>query len=223
MSHYRVGVIAKYYEDVNGILYPYDESLEVEPYLKTTRLEATKSGKEKYFDLVEKAKDDKNAKNVLEDVFKRSPELKDLTLDSPDELFYQFYVRHLVCWPPELIAENGDLYSTYNKKSKFDYYSDGDGATLFEDGVSPKEALKKFNELVTIEGDKIKIKDEYYDYFPYAMCDDRDWYAPGKVGWFGCDDSTEDSFDRYILKLKEVLEYYALKEGYGIYFMDLHI
>ena len=102
MSHYAVLVIHKENQDIEGLLAPYDENLEVEPYLKYEYDEAIKKAKEEY------GYKHRSNKELLK-IFANDCGLIDI---------------------------NGDLYSTYNPNSKWDWYQIGgrfDGELMLTD------------------------------------------------------------------------------------------
>lgn len=96
MSHYAVLVIHKEDQDIEELLAPYSEHLEVEPYLKYTVDEAIAYIKEHYVPY--------------------------------NDYLKEYADRHLIDWFAEnegLLIKQGGLYSTYNPKSKWDWYSIG--------------------------------------------------------------------------------------------------
>ena len=113
MSHYKVLVIHNENQNIEELLAPYSENLEVEPYLKYKYDEAIKKAKEEY------GYKHRSNKELL-------------------KIFANDY---------GLIDINGDLYSTYNPNSKWDWYQIGgrfsDGLELMDEGID--EAIKSYN------------------------------------------------------------------------------
>ena len=113
MSHYAVLVLHNDGQNFDKLLAPYNENLEVEPYLKYRYDEAIKKAKEEY----------------------------GYRHRSNKELFKIFADEY------GLIDINGDLYSTYNPNSKWDWYLIGgrfsDGLELTDEGID--EAIKSYD------------------------------------------------------------------------------
>lgn len=107
MSHYGVLVIHNENQNIEELLAPYSENLEVEPYLKYKHDEALKALRDKYG-------------------FK-DEEIDDALLESFVENYSSYSLK------------DGDIYTTYNPNSKWDWYSIGgrfDGKLeLTDDGI----------------------------------------------------------------------------------------
>jgi len=256
MSHYAVGVVVDKRDEglVADILAPYDENLEVEPYIEYTRKEVLEKCNEyinKYLLDPEKNKSYKgfaDCKTVAE--------------------LLNFYKDFWDC----KLDENGNQLSTYNPKSKWDWYSVGSRFDQFYDeeldGVTntypfvkisdyktvrelSKEELERYKKCWAYYTHEIELTDEEIDELgisawirreytaeryetfenyiramsdnlPYAFVDKDGWYSMGEVGWFGCDNSTVDSENKYI---DFALEYFNKPENQDKYiiFCDLHI
>lgn len=104
MSHYRVAVFTEREDHagylVDSLLAPYDESLDVEPYLDLTR------------------------EQLIEYGYKRLITKPDPPMVMDDETCYNAAIEYFDP-EPENIGEDGGLYSTYNPNSKWDYYTSG--------------------------------------------------------------------------------------------------
>ena len=96
MSHYKVLVIHNENQNIEELLAPYDENLEVEPYLKYKHNDAIEMIKEEYMPF--------------------NDFLKDYSDDKLLEWFADDCGYYLI---------DGDIYTTYNPKSKWDYYQIG--------------------------------------------------------------------------------------------------
>lgn len=65
------------------------------------------------------------------------------------------------------------------------------------------------------------IKNFEMDVVPYCFIKpDGEWVCPGTIGWFACDDSTEESYKQY---LKEWKEFWRHGDDCYVSFCDLHI
>lgn len=153
MSHYAVLVIHKENQDIEELLAPYDENLEVEPYLKYTVDEATAYIKEHcvpYNDYLKEYAD-----RHLIDWFAESERL--------------------------LIKQDG-LYSTYNPNSKWDWYQIGgrfDGELMLTD----EGRLNAVNEIKRKYCTDIDIKNlredfHYMRYVNVAPLKYIQWFIP---------------------------------------------
>ncbi|MBQ3421439.1 MAG: hypothetical protein IJH34_07175 [Romboutsia sp.] len=212
MSHYSVAVIVpksidekSLNEYVDKALEPFDENLQVEPYIAYTKNELKKKYEE-YQQMVFKDKD-----NVLE---------KDLSFED----FSNDYCGHGN-------DEEGNALSTYNPKSKWDWYEIGGRWNNMIETKSSKKVnyarikdiafSKKFNDL---EKQKMKkdykelikegdfYKPEYYqrryptlesyiesfDFSTYAILDKNGkWHESGQMGWFGISSSTPEEEENF--------------------------
>ena len=108
MSHYLVGVVVNDISEVDDILAPYDENMEVEPYIYRTKAQIIADGK---------ARKEKYAKADNIDDFMKA------YLDAiTDEEFYKLETDGI---DNEDLDKDGNELSTYNPKSKWDWYSIG--------------------------------------------------------------------------------------------------
>ena len=121
MSHYAVLVLHKEDQNIDTLLAPYDENLEVEPYLKLTFDEVIARVKEEYDDY----------KNIPIS-FSEETEKK-LIKNYAEDYGY-------------IILDDG-LYSTYNPNSKWDWYEIGG---RFSNMLELTEA-GRFNTVIEIE------------------------------------------------------------------------
>ena len=144
MSHYTVAVFTDPLNDglsVDALLAPFNENIQVERYLSTTRQEAIDyerkyiaSKKEEYDQYLadpEKFIQENFGGKTDSYQFEFLTEEFPKRLEWDDEQCYQHYVEHI---DKEFIdEETGDIYSTYNPDSKWDWYSIGGrwGCELF--------------------------------------------------------------------------------------------
>ena len=123
MSHYAVLVLHKENQNIDDLLKPYDENLEVAPYLKYSVNEVIKMIKEEYVPYIDSIK------------------------DYSDEELFKWFVKENSDY---LIKEDG-IYSTYNPNSKWDWYEIGGRFSgkleLTEEGrlAAAIECEKKYN------------------------------------------------------------------------------
>lgn len=250
MSHFSVMVIAKCEDMIEDLLAPYDENIEVEPYIYRT--------KEKMI------QDAKTRAKRIKEALEKEPEKKlsqwdQVYLDAKtDEDFYNAEKD-----TDGLYDEDGNELTTYNPKSKWDWYSIGGrwgGGFKTKDGemvdyckvkdldTSPdKETYDRcirFWEVV-IEGDTPKegedfntfYKKEYYtnrykDKYHYArnqaafstfaaVTPDGQWHEQGKMGWWGMSDDDGEDEDKWIEGFQKMLD--EADPDYYVYMVDCHI
>ena len=128
MSHFTVAVMLKDKNKLEEVLAPYDEELEVPRYIKYTKEQLIEKGKKSIEDYkngtyaeflkdpIEYKKDCENEAHIkyLEEEFPKK-------LNWTDEEIYQY---ELIGYEED-IGENGEIYSTYNPNSKWDWYDIG--------------------------------------------------------------------------------------------------
>jgi len=199
MSHFTVMVIG---EDPEGQLAPYDENIEVDEYVRET---VPDEEKERFMELY----------------IKNYPELK-------DKSFEEIYEKHGNSWNESSWRkdENGVLqeYSTYNPKSKWDWYQLGgrwsgliklkEGAEgiegeagVFDNGTGIDAAMKK--DIANL--DEIRT---------FAVVKDGQWYERGEMGWWACVSNEKDEAE-WEAEFKKLLE--GLPDDTLISIFDCHI
>ncbi len=130
MSHYSVLVLTDENTTVEELLAPYDENIRVAPYIEYTKEQ-----------LIEKEKKEiKEYKNSHYAKFLEDPEAyKEKYKHNPSHLDYienefrkklywtnaRIYKEAIRYYEPEQIMEDGSVISTYNPKSKWDWYVEG--------------------------------------------------------------------------------------------------
>ena len=208
MSHYAVAVFSRKDQDIDDLLAPYNENMEVEPYVLKTRQEV----------IDEYRKDHEGAAG------------------KSDQECFDAYVESWYGSMPNLDDE-GNILSTYNPKSKWDWYVIGgrfsgmlkDGHRGLHDCLTVKlidfsRDEDKYNDAirfweVIIDGDeqrdgenfrsfynvdylkgRYKTKENYAtimsQFSTYAVVTpDGEWHAPGEMGWFGCSSENDDEYN----------------------------
>lgn len=152
MSHYAVLVIHNKGQDIEELLAPYSENLKVEPYLEYKHNDAIEMIKEEYI-----------------------PFNDDIKEYSDDELLNWFVKQY-----SSYSLKDGDIYTTYNPNSRWDWYTIGgrfDGELMLTD----EGRLNVVDEIKKKYCTDIDIKDlqENFDYLRYVNS------APLKyVKWF---------------------------------------
>lgn len=129
MSHFSVLVISDD-EDIEGILAPYDENITVEPYIRATKQELIEKQRKKIQDYYTDVYSEfiQNPE-LYKEKYKDNPEhLEYIEFKFPKELEYtdeELYIEATKFMETEELTEDGDYISTYNPKSKWDWYMIG--------------------------------------------------------------------------------------------------
>lgn len=163
MSHYSVAVFTDEYTDVESLLEPFYEGLEVEKYICMTKKDLIERGKEeiaffnrRYKEYMKNKREyrRKHFKNINHLRFiKKVPYMKKWNT----EKIYKFATRY--CDEDE-ISEDGGLYSTYNPDSKWDWYEIGGRwkNELILKRDNDKETIRRVNSALIKDIDWNEIK-----------------------------------------------------------------
>lgn len=114
--HFTVMVLTNGTKTVDELLAPFDENIEVEPYICRTKEEIISDAKERASSI----KKDLQEKKENGEEYKLSVWEEELLNAKTDEDFYECF--H---YEDELYDEAGNELSTYNPKSKWDWYQIG--------------------------------------------------------------------------------------------------
>ena len=211
MSHFCVYIFHDKNTSVSDLLAPYDENIELAPYVLYTKEQAiakVRSDMEKYRDSIykeyladpvkykEKWGNNKNHINYIENEFPK-------ILNWTDEECYEEIAK----WKREdgLVAEDGSILSKYNPKSKWDWYQIGGRWSN------------------SIPGDEVKMSDIPIEKIetPYAfITPDGEWVERGEMGWFGVGSNEMDK-DEWDAKFSEYLK--TLDKDIILTQVDCHI
>ena len=169
MSHF-VGLV--FGNDIENNLEPYYEGVVVEPYIRYTKEEAIAESKTRI-------------KETLEYLEQREPENKEKINKwksyKTDEDFYEYAKK----WGYDLDKE-GNLISTYNPKSKWDWYVVGGRW----DGYLPVGGYDT-NQCSVSQVDW----DNYFENHSAPFCfvtTDGQWHEQGQMGWWGISEGDLD-------------------------------
>lgn len=199
MSHYAVAVFHRADQDVDELLAPFDENIEVEPYVAYTRQEAIDYAR-KHFDGYRDKSDDECYKAMASDR-KTDKDGNILTTYNPNSKWDWYVVggrfagmlnkkgeAHIVGYDS---ARVGDIdFSLDNEK----YFS----ALRWWEVVVDEEPLRDDedeDDFWTIYN-KNYFLERYKDKYDYAtqtasfstwsvLTPDGEWHEPGQMGWFG--------------------------------------
>ena len=202
MSHFTVYVFTKEDgKDIEQLLAPYDESITYPPYIQYTKEQAiAKTRKE-----IEDYKNGLYAEYIADPVAyieKHQPSRKHLDyiknefpkrLNWTDEECYEEQKQ----WYEEYnIDEDGNLMSTYNPNSKWDWYQVGgrwNGNLITKEGNNTNEDFVN-----QIDWEKTMV--------PFAfVTPDGKWYERGEMGWWAVvsNEKTEENWNEEFRKAVE--------------------
>lgn len=128
MSHFSVAVFTDENTTVEDLLEPFYEDIEVEKYIAQTKEDIIQRGKDRidYFKKLYKVYM-KDKKAYRREHFKNIGHLRfikkvPIMAKWSNEKIYKYETRF---YEKEELAEDGGIYSTYNPKSKWDWYGVG--------------------------------------------------------------------------------------------------
>lgn len=231
MSHYSVAVITKSgtEEEVVNLLSPFNENLDVEPYMVATKKEAIEEGKEEaktsleyyikqkeklekdidnHFSLLSKEEYENRMDDINEEIKKYSDYDK-----WTDEQYYQEYINYNFGSTHDIgglkedgyIDDEGNIYDTYNENSKWDWYVIGGRF---------KNLLKiKGENTLSCDSEKISNVDFEYKKPEYIEYQKKFWeFATGEI------QPTEEEKKQYLWGLcpskESLIGRYGTKENY---------
>ena len=192
MSHYAVLVLHKEDQNIDTLLAPYDENLEVEPYLKLTNDEAIIKAKEEYDNCTEQ----ELIKNYAEDFG---------YILLSDGLYSTYNPNSKWDWYQIGGRFNGIFELTEEEKNKIRRWWEINiyDAPLKEGEekdkylfYNPKYYERRYKDAET----DIKIQ-ETIKFFAVITPDGK-WHAPSNMGWWACTDGEPED------ELKWDLEFY---------------
>lgn len=168
MTHFSVAVISRKPEDVEDLLAPFDENLEVEPYFYRTKkelLEAERKSNSNFFDFI--------LKNI--DQYKEQFDKYCDCEDWNDDKVFENYLHKTYTCPLEKLKEVGyfdeqeNEYKKENPNYKWDYYRIISDVPT-KDGIKPY-ALVKNVQFYQENPENNKELSEYWD----SIFLDREW------------------------------------------------
>lgn len=213
MSHFVVYVFG---DDVDDLLAPYSENLEVAPYIRYTKQQA----------IAEIRKEIEDYKNDTYAKFLEDPEgykaryghneshIRYLEEDFPKRLNWtdeECFEEKSLWFDEDMIDEEGNLWSNYNPNSKWDWYVCGG---RWDDELVTKEGGHTNEDYVSeINWDETLI--------PFAYVDPKGrWYDKGDMGWWGIVTNEKDQ-DKYTAEFKKFIS--KLPKDTTVTVVDCHI
>ena len=218
MSHFAVYVFSNENgKDVEDLLAPFDENIEYAPYVEYTKAQAITEARKQIEDYKhsriyqefladpeaykEKHKDNPGHIEYLEKEFPKK-------LNWTDDECYEDMRRW---YEDDMVDEDGNLYSTYNPNSKWDWYETGG---RWSGGLITKEGKETNEDYVNqIDWDKTSC--------PFAfVTPDGKWYEKGEMGWWAIVTNEKNKND-WESEFEEFLK--SLDEDVFVTLVDCHI
>ena len=174
MSHFVLAVFTDGTKTVEELLKPYDENMEVEPYIGETKAEIIEEAKEMKNNCLKQQAEGKRLNTLM----------KEYINAVTDEQLYQCKI-----YDDEIYDTEGNRTTTYNPNSKWDWYEIG--------GRWKNELTTKCGHLC----DSAKVSEVifYKDFSSFAvLLPNGEWCEKGKMGWWGAiSDEKEDWKNKY--------------------------
>lgn len=226
MSHFAVMVIGAEPEEQ---LAPFDENLEMLRYVEYTKLQLIEKGKKRIEDYrngvyagfladPEKYKADcKNQKHIdyLENEFPKK-------LNWTDE---EIYANQLDGYESFYIGKDGEVYSTCNPNSKWDWHEIGGrwaGLLKLKSGVTPiapinfswgwEDSPEEMKKILSENRADMALKNDIEnlnEIVCFALLKGGQWFERGEMGWWGCvsnerpDDEWDEEFKKLVSELPD--------------------
>ncbi len=226
MSHFTVMVIGANPEEQ---LAPFNESLETPRYVKYTKEQLIEKSKNS----IERYKNGTYAKFLENEEAYKADCKNDAHIDYLENRFpkkltwsdEEIYKNEIEDYEEDEIGENGEVYSTYNPKSKWDWYSLGgrwSGMIKLKDGANGeigRGSLVMANEAGIDQAKKGDIAN-FDELKTFAILKDGEWFERGEMGWWGAihDEKDETKWDSEFKKLVE-----SISDDTLISIYDCHI
>lgn len=202
MSHFITLVFTKENEEsVESLLEPFNENKECLPYVKYTKRQAIAEIRKE----IEDFKNGAYARyladpKAYEENCRNAGHINYIKNEFPKELHYtdeECYTEMKLRFEEDMVCENGDLLSTYNPNSKWDWYDIGGRWNKYL-------KTKNGRQVNTAYVDEIDWK----DIFPFAfITPDGEWHERGEMGWWACvsnekeETDWKDEFKKFICSL----------------------
>lgn len=215
MSHFITLVFTKENgKSVEELLAPFDENIEYAPYVKYTREQA----------IIEIRKEIEDYKNGLYAKYLSDPKAYEESCSNEGHMKYlknafpkkmnwtddECYEDMKDRFSEDMIKPNGDLLSTYNPNSKWDWYSVGG----------------RWNKYIkTLDGEQVNEayvnEVDWKESTPFAfITPNGEWHEKGKMGWWAIVSNEKEKKD-WETEFKEFID--SLDEDTVVTVVDCHI
>lgn len=210
MSHFTVMVIGA---EPEKQLAPFNENLDTPRYVEYTKQQLIEKGKKRI----------EGYKNGTYAEFLKNPaeykkgctnqgHIDYLEKEFPKELNWtdeEIYAEEIKNYDD--VGDNGEVYSTYNPNSKWDWYSLGgrwSGMIKLKEGaIGTKGRSGVFDNETGIDQAKKGDIANFEELTTFAVLKDGKWYEKGEMGWWAIvsNQKEEDQWDSELKKLVEGL------------------
>lgn len=213
MSHFTVMVIGN---EPEKQLKPFDENLETPRYVRYTKQQLIEKGKKRIQDYKNttysrflenpgKYKADCNNQGHIDYLEKEFPKILEWT----DDEIHEYEVTNY-----EDVGLDGEVYSTFNPNSKWDWYSLGgrwSGLLKLKNGAQGKTGSPSLVMKNSVGIDQAKKGDieNLSEITTFAVLKDGKWHERGEMGWWGTvsnekeEDKWKTEFDKMIQELPD--------------------
>lgn len=240
MSHFTVAVFTEPNgKTVEELLAPFDENIEMDRYVANTKEQLIEKGRKEIKEYATKG----NYAEYLKDPSKYEEGCKNeahlnyiknvfpLKLKWTDEEIYQDQIKY---YEEDEIGIEGEVYSTYNPNSEWDWYQIGGrwcGLLKLKDGAFGKTGERSWatidDDIAEDMVDMAKVRDidwdSMNDFTTYAVITpDGKWHSKGKMGWFGFSSESENDAELWKQTYKQNFIDTANPE-WNITIVDCHI
>ena len=213
MSHFAVYVFSKD-KDIEELLAPYDENIKYPPYIKYTREQAIAKVRKDIDDYYNSTYKEfiADPEGYKEKFGSNSDHIKYLEEEFPKKLNWtdEECYEEMKIWYED-IDEEGNLYSTYNPKSKWDWYSIGG---RWNNILITKEGTET-NEDYANQIDWNKTATPFAFVTPIGV-----WHEKGEMGWWAMVSNEKDKND-WETEFKKFLD--TLDDDVTVTLIDCHI
>lgn len=214
MSHF-IGLV--FGNNVEDLLAPYSEILEVEPYISYTKDEAVNEVRERTISQYEYAISERPKYEGSDSIHLANI---DRIIERGMYISYEDAWEEAKAWGYE-IDEEENLLSTYNPNSKWDWYTEGGRW----DGYLPVLGRDE-NDETMYENSVFKFEVDWDVFFakdliPFCFVTaNGEWYESGKMGWWGMTTNDKEK-EVWKQEFKECLD--SIPEDTEITVIDFHI
>lgn len=190
MSHFITLVFNKENgKTVEQLLAPFDENNVYDAYVQYTKEQAIKEVRKeideyknglyaKYLENPKEYEENCHNKGHIEYLKNEFPK----RLDWTDEECYEYMKKY---YSEDMIKKNGDLLSTYNPKSKWDWYSIGGRWDKYLRTLDGKQVNRAYVSEV-----------DWEDTIPFAfITPNGKWHETGKMGWWAMVSDEKENSD----------------------------
>lgn len=225
MSHFTVLVVG---ENIEDQLAPFDENISLPRYREATKEELIAKGKRE----IEEYKNGLYARFLKDpDEYKanchNSGHIEYLEKEFPEKLKWndnQIHQDQLRWYEPGDIGPDGEVYSTYNPNSKWDWWVLGgrwSGLIKLKDGATGVIGQAgTFGNETGIDQAKIGDIANLDEITTFAVLKDGKWYEKGEMGWWGIAHNEKDE-EEWNNQFKKLLS--DLPADTTISIIDCHI